>query len=54
MFKELINNVSNKITDKVNTIKEEKNYYKELLVSYTKYKYGNTYTQSNNYHHRVS
>lgn len=31
MFKELINNVSNKITDKVNTIKEENNYYKELL-----------------------
>lgn len=31
MFKDIINNLTNKITDKVNTIKEENNHYKSLL-----------------------
>lgn len=31
MFKDIINNLTNKITDKVNTIKEENNQYKKLL-----------------------
>lgn len=31
MFKDIINNLTNKITDKVNTIKNENNQYKKLL-----------------------
>lgn len=35
MFKDIINNLTNKITDKVNTIKEENNQYKKLLEETT-------------------
>jgi len=35
MFKNIINNITTKITDKVNTIKEENNHYKELLETTT-------------------
>lgn len=35
MFNNLINDIKNKITDKVNTIKEENNYYKELIEKTT-------------------
>ena len=35
MFKEFITNISDKITDKVNTIKKENNLYKELLETTT-------------------
>ena len=35
MFKDIINNLTNKITDKVNTIKKENNQYKKLLEETT-------------------
>ena len=39
MFKDIINNLTNKITDKVNTIKEENNQYKKLLEETTTLNY---------------
>ena len=38
MFKELIKNITNKVNEKVNTIKEENEHYKQLLETTTTFK----------------
>ena len=38
MFKELINNITNKVNEKVNTIKEEKEHYNQILETTTTFK----------------